>query len=197
MPGSLIYDIKAKNVLQPNSDWNWGQVTSAVPELANLPNPAWLTQGATGRVALLGTPEYPQKNLYTTNVANFAPRLGISWAVNDKTVLHLSAGTVDQGLNGLSTDWLSFYYNSNTFNQVPTHRRPALDQRIRHRSRAGFVPRAFRRRQSRLGATHYQQQGLLVRQLRSLRQLRPDRERPSVTSTPRRITCGASACNGN
>ncbi len=27
---------------------------------------------------------------------------------------------MDQGLNGLSTDWLSFYYNSNTFNQVPS-----------------------------------------------------------------------------
>ena len=120
VPGSLIYDIKAKNVLQPNSDWNWGQVTSAVPDLGSLPSPAWLSQGATGRVALLGTPEYPQKNLYTTNVANFSPRLGISYAINDKTVLHLSAGSVDQGLNGLSTDWLSFYYNSNTFNQVMT-----------------------------------------------------------------------------
>ena len=40
--------------------------------------------------------------------------------MNDKTVVHLSAGTVDQGLNGLATDWLSFYYNSNTFNQVPS-----------------------------------------------------------------------------
>ncbi|HEY3628728.1 MAG TPA: carboxypeptidase-like regulatory domain-containing protein [Terracidiphilus sp.] len=118
VPGSLVYDIKAKNVLSPNSDWNWGQVQSTVPDLGNLPSPAWLTQGATGRVALIGTPEYPQKNLYTTNIANFSPRLGISWAVNDKTVLHLSGGTVDQGLNGLSTDWLSFYYNSNTFNQV-------------------------------------------------------------------------------
>jgi hypothetical protein len=120
VPGSLVYDLKAKNVLQPNGNWNWGQVTAAEPGLSGLPDPAWLTQGATGRVALIGTPEYPQKNLYTTNVANLAPRLGISWAINDKTVLHLSAGTVDQGLNGLSTDWLSFYYNSNTFNQVPT-----------------------------------------------------------------------------
>ena len=120
VPGSLVYDLKAKNVLQPNGGWSWGQVTALEPGLSSLGNPAWLTQGATGRVALIGTPEYPQKNLYTTNVANFAPRLGISWAVNDKTVLHLSAGTVDQGLNGLSTDWLSFYYNSNTFNQVPT-----------------------------------------------------------------------------
>ena len=120
VPGSLVYDMKAKNVLTPDGGWNWGQVTATVPGLSSLPQPAWLTQGATGRVALIGTPEYPQKNLYTTNIANFSPRLGISWAVNEKTVMHLSAGTVDQGLNGLATDWLSFYYNSNTFNQVPT-----------------------------------------------------------------------------
>jgi hypothetical protein len=118
--GSLMYDMKAKNVLTPDSTWNWGQVTAAEPGLAGMPNPAWLTQGATGRVALLGTKEYPQKNLYTTNLVNLQPRLGISYAINDKTVLHLSAGTIDQGLNGLSTDWLSFYYNSNTFNQVST-----------------------------------------------------------------------------
>jgi hypothetical protein len=120
VPGSLVYDMKAKNVLQPNANWNWGQVTALEPGLSGLSNPAWLSQGATGRVALIGTPEYPQKNLYDTNVANFSPRLGVSYAINDKTVLHLSGGTVDQGLNGLSTDWLSFYYNSNTFNQVMT-----------------------------------------------------------------------------
>jgi hypothetical protein len=120
VPGSIVYDMNAKNVLSPNGGWNWGEVTSVVPGLSSLPSPAWVTQGATGRVALLGTPEYPQKNLYTTNIANFSPRLGISWALNDKTVVHLSAGTVDQGLNGLSTDWLSFYYNSNTFSQVPS-----------------------------------------------------------------------------
>ena len=51
-------------------------------------------------------------------MVNLQPRLGINWALNDKTVLHLSGGMVDQGLNGLATDWLSFYYNSNTFNQV-------------------------------------------------------------------------------
>jgi hypothetical protein len=66
----------------------------------------------------LGTKEYPQKNLYTTNIANLQPRLGVNWAINDKTVVHLSGGMIDQGLNGLATDWLSFYYNSNTFNQV-------------------------------------------------------------------------------
>jgi hypothetical protein len=118
--GGLIYDMKAKNVLTPNSGWNWNSVTAAEPELAGMPQPAWLSQGATGRVALLDTKEYPQKNLYSTNMVNLQPRLGVTWAYNDKTVLHLSAGTVDQGLNGLSTDWLSFYYDTNTFNQIDT-----------------------------------------------------------------------------
>jgi Carboxypeptidase regulatory-like domain len=116
----IMYDMNAKNVLTPNAGWNWGQVTAAVPGLANLPQPAWLSQGATGRVALLGTPEYPQKNLYSTEKLNFQPRLGIAYALNDNTVLHGSTGIIYQGLGGLSTDWFSFYYNSVTFNQIAT-----------------------------------------------------------------------------
>jgi len=116
--GSLMYDMNAKNVLTPNAGWDWSQVTSAVPSLSGLPQPAWLSQGATGRVVLLDTPEYPQKNLYTTNWKDFQPRIGIAYAINDKTVLHASGGIVYQGLNGLSTDWFSFYYNSITFNQI-------------------------------------------------------------------------------
>ncbi len=116
--GGLIYDMTAKNVLTPNSDWSWAQVTDLEPGLGSLGTPAWLTQGATGRLALNNTTEYPSKNLYTTNIANFQPRIGISYAIDEKTVLHLSAGMIDQGLNGLSTDWQSFYYNTNIFNQV-------------------------------------------------------------------------------
>ena len=116
----IMYDMNAKNVLTPNSTWNWGQVTSAEPGLTSLPQPAWLSQGATGRVVLLNTPEYPQKNLYSTSWNNFQPRLGIAYALNDKTVLHGSAGIIDEGLNGLSTDWFSFYYNSITMSQIST-----------------------------------------------------------------------------
>ncbi|MBS1842365.1 MAG: carboxypeptidase regulatory-like domain-containing protein [Acidobacteria bacterium] len=118
--GSLMYDQFAKNVLTPNAGWDWSQVTSTVPGLSSLPEPAWLSQGATGRVVLLDTPEYPQKNLYKTDWLNFQPRLGISYAFNNNTVLHAGAGIIYQGLNGLSTDWFSFYYNSITFNQLAT-----------------------------------------------------------------------------
>lgn len=116
----LTYDINARNVLSPISSWNWGQVTAAVPGLASLPQPGWLTQGTTGRVVLLNTPEHPEKTLYNTEWKNFQPRLGIAYAFDDKTVAHLSAGIIDQGLGGLSTDWFSFYYNTITMNQIPT-----------------------------------------------------------------------------
>jgi hypothetical protein len=118
--GSLLYDLNAKNVLAANSGWNWGQVvtTEAGTNLSSLGTPAWVTQGATGRVALLGTSEYPQKDLYSTNTTDFQPRIGVSYQVDPKTVVHFSAGMIDQGLNGLSTDWQSFYYNTAIFNQV-------------------------------------------------------------------------------
>ena len=117
---AIQYDIHAKNVLTPNAGWDYSQVTAAVPALANLPQPAWLTQGATGRVVFLNSKEYPQKNLYTTNWKNFQPRIGMAYSIDPYTVLHASAGIIYQGLNGLSTDFFSFYYNSITFSQVST-----------------------------------------------------------------------------
>src|SRR5579862_9412865 len=116
----LTYLINAKNVLNPIPSWNWSQVTSTpgLGGLASLPQPGWVTQGTTGQVVLLDTPPHTQKNLYNTDWKNFQPRLGIAYAFDDKTVFHGSAGIIDQGLGGLSTDWFSFYYNTVTMNQI-------------------------------------------------------------------------------
>ena len=116
----LTYLINARNVLNPIPSWNWSQVTSTpgLAGLASLPQPGWLTQGTTGQVVLLDTPPYNQKDLYKTDWRNFQPRLGIAYAFDDKTVVHASAGIIDEGLGGLSTDWFSFYYNTITMNQI-------------------------------------------------------------------------------
>jgi hypothetical protein len=116
----LTYLINARNVLNPIPSWNWSQVTSTpgLGGLASLPQPGWVTQGTTGQVVLLDTPPHTQKNLYNTDWKNFQPRLGIAYAFDDKTVFHGSAGIIDQGLGGLSTDWFSFYYNTVTMNQI-------------------------------------------------------------------------------
>ena len=118
--GSVQYDLNAKNVLQPNNGYNWAATVASIPGLSNLPTPDWVTQGPAGQFVLLDTPEHPQKNLYTTTWKNYQPRLGISYAINEKTILHLNSGIVDGGLSGLSVDYYGMYYNSNEFQQVPT-----------------------------------------------------------------------------
>jgi Carboxypeptidase regulatory-like domain len=116
-----IYDINAKNVLTPNSGWNWNQVIAAVPEVANAPRPDWLTQGVNGRQALIDTPEYPRKTLFDSPWGFLQPRVGVSFALDDKTVLHGSYGMIYQGYSGLQTEYGgSFYYGTDTFDQIPT-----------------------------------------------------------------------------
>jgi Carboxypeptidase regulatory-like domain len=116
-----IYDIDAKNVLTPNAGWSWDQVTGAVPEAANFPQPAWVTEGVNGRQALINTPEYPRKTLFDSPWGFLQPRVGVSYALNDKTVLHGSYGLIYQSYTGLQTEYGgSFYYGTDTFTQLAT-----------------------------------------------------------------------------
>jgi len=57
--------MNAKNVLTPNNGWNWSSVVAAEQRARSPACPTGLGySGATGRLALINTPEYPQKNLY-------------------------------------------------------------------------------------------------------------------------------------
>lgn len=117
----VVWDFTAKNVLTPNANWNWSQVQAADPALANVAQPGWVTNGVTGRVGLLDTPEYPGNELYTTNAVVPQPRLGISYAPNPKTVIHASGGTIYQGLYGMGIDaGGDIYYGRTTFDQILT-----------------------------------------------------------------------------
>jgi hypothetical protein len=120
-PYGSIFDVNAKNVLTPNANWSWDQVVSAVPEVANVPQPAWVTQGVNGRQVLIDTPEYPQKTLFKSPWGFLQPRVGVSYALNDKTVLHGSFGLIYQGYTGLQVEYGgSFYYGTDTFSQIAT-----------------------------------------------------------------------------
>ncbi len=117
----VVWDFNAKNVLTPNANWNWAKVQAVNPALANLGQPAWLTNGVTGRVGLLDTPEYPGDELFSVNAAVWQPRLGISYAPNPKTVVRVSGGIIYQGLYGLGMNYLgNIYYGKDIFNQVLT-----------------------------------------------------------------------------
>ena len=117
----VVWDLAAKNVLTPNASWSYDQVLTAVPGLSNYPQPTWLTNGVNGRASLLNTPEYPGNVLANTNAAVLQPRLGISYTLNPKTVIHASAGIIYQGLYGLNmNNGGNIYYGKDIFNQVLT-----------------------------------------------------------------------------
>ncbi len=117
----VIWDFNAKNVLTPNAGWSWDQVVATVPAVANYPNPAWLSSGVNGRAALRGSSEYPGDVIFDTNGAVWQPRLGISYALNPRTVIRASGGIIYQGLNGFSFDDSgNCYYGRDIFNQVST-----------------------------------------------------------------------------
>jgi hypothetical protein len=82
----------------PSPGWSWSQVLRAAG-VANAPQPAWLTNGyELGRVAILGSKEYPGRVAQEAYHAHFAPRAGIAWQILPRTVLR--AG---YGLNWLTT----------------------------------------------------------------------------------------------
>jgi hypothetical protein len=117
----VVWDFDAKNVMKPNADWSWNQVLAAVPELGNYAQPGWLSTGVNGRASLRDTQEYPGDVIFTTNKAVWQPRLGISYALNPKTVIRASGGIIYQGLNGLSFDDSgNCYYGRDIFNQTST-----------------------------------------------------------------------------
>ncbi len=117
----VVWDLNAKNVLTPNADWSWNQVQATDPALANLGQPAWVSGGVNGRTALLGSPEYPGNVLWKTNAAVWQPRLAISYAPDNKTVIRASGGIIYQGLWGLGMNaGGNIYYGTDTFTNVLT-----------------------------------------------------------------------------
>jgi Carboxypeptidase regulatory-like domain len=117
----VVWDLAAKNVLTPNANWNWSQVQATDPALASLAQPGWVANGVNGRAALLNTPEYPGNVIAYTDAAVPQPRLAISYALDNKTVIHASGGLIYQGLYGLNMDaGGNIYYGKDIFNQVLT-----------------------------------------------------------------------------
>ncbi|HZT28817.1 MAG TPA: TonB-dependent receptor [Bryobacteraceae bacterium] len=87
----------------PDPGWSWAQVEQAAG-VTNASQPAWLTNGyELGRVAILGSKEYPGRVAQEAFHDHFAPRAGIAWQILPKTVLR--AG---YGINWLTTTGGSF-----------------------------------------------------------------------------------------
>jgi len=102
----IFWDKNYQWPVTPSPGWSWDLVQQAAG-VTNAPKPGWLTQGyELGRVAMLGTKEYPGRQSQATYGRHFAPRLGVAWQFLPKTVLRAGYGinwlttTGGQFLNG-------------------------------------------------------------------------------------------------
>jgi hypothetical protein len=74
----------------PNPGWSWDKVLQQAG--AQFPAPAWVTSGVKGRMAMMGTPEYPMRTWQDVYHRHFGPRLGLAYEVLPRTVIRAGYG---------------------------------------------------------------------------------------------------------
>lgn len=86
-----FWDSSYKWPWTPTAGWSMDKVKQAIGD-PSLPTPEWMTNGIYGRVALMGTPEYPGRTLLKDHPFRFSPRLGVAYQFMPKTVLRAGYG---------------------------------------------------------------------------------------------------------
>jgi outer membrane receptor protein involved in Fe transport len=86
----IFWDRNYKWSWTPAAGWSWAKVEQAIGQ--SLPQPEWMTAGIPGRVAVMGTPEYPGRTLEKTHYDHFGPRVGFAYQFLPRTVLRASYG---------------------------------------------------------------------------------------------------------
>jgi hypothetical protein len=81
-----------------NPGWTWENALQQASVTGSVAAPVWMTQGIHGRVARMGTQEYPGRTLAETYPAHFSPHLGLAYQLANRTVLRAS-----YGMNWLTT----------------------------------------------------------------------------------------------
>ena len=106
-----FWDRSYKWPVNPAAGWNWNAaLAQAGATGANAPTPEWTQQGILGRVALMGTKEYPGRTMQQQQWDRLGPRLGVAWSVNPKTVIRGGYGLIWMTLTG------SFHLNGSPWN---------------------------------------------------------------------------------
>ncbi len=144
------WDKTYKWPVMPSPGWSWSAVESAAG-VDSAPMPNWLVNGyELGRVAELGTPEYPGRISQADYWHHFAPRVGFAWQFTHKTVLRGGYGinwlTTTNGWDLNGTPWnigygdLGLSLQGGTTNGGLTF--PNTMEDLFHNN-VGFVPNPF------------------------------------------------------
>ena len=83
---------------KPNAGWSWNQVLQQAG--AQMPEPQWLGAGNPGRVAIMGSREYPGRTIQESRPFQFGPRAGVAWQMAPRTVVRGSYGLIWLTLTG-------------------------------------------------------------------------------------------------
>ncbi len=106
-----FWDRDYKWPVTANGNWNWNQALAEAQAVgSNAPTPDWAQRGIFGRVALMGTKEYPGRSMQQVPKNHLGPRLGVAWSVNPKTVVRAGYGLIWMTLTG------SFHLNGSPWN---------------------------------------------------------------------------------
>jgi len=87
---NIFWDKSYKWNWNPNAGWNWADMNRLAG--ASMAQPEWMDKGIFGRVAIMGSKEYPGRTLQNSRPYQLAPRLGVAWQLMPRTVLRAGYG---------------------------------------------------------------------------------------------------------
>jgi len=88
-----FWNPEAASLFTINPGYSWSSALTAAGLPSTIPAPGWATNGMPkGAINMPNTPEFPSRNFQDVNSHQFAPRLGLAYQFDSKTVVRASAG---------------------------------------------------------------------------------------------------------
>jgi hypothetical protein len=100
------FDPDASSWFKINPGWTWagelGKAGLSSSQISMLPEPGWSKTGQfpNGRLVVPNTPEYPSRTMGQYNWKHFAPRIGMAYQLDSKTVLRASVNMMHMSATG-------------------------------------------------------------------------------------------------
>ena len=88
-----FWDSTAAPLFTTNPGWTWAGTLASAGLPANTPAPSWVTNGyPNGAIEMPNTPDFPSRTFQGVNSHQLAPRLGLAYQFDSKTVVRASGG---------------------------------------------------------------------------------------------------------
>jgi hypothetical protein len=88
-----FWDQKAASLFTINPGWSWTGALADAGLPSSIPAPSWVSDGMpNGAIQIPNTTAFPSRNFQNISSHQFAPRLGLAYQLDSKTVLRASGG---------------------------------------------------------------------------------------------------------